>query len=74
MTDVKQKIKVDEKDVVKEDAINEDLVSPYFKFKQQYGQSNKKEKSNIGFGGTMEHWKMGNQSQSVDMRPLKTQQ
>ena len=33
MAAVKDKIKVDESDVVKEDAYNEDLASPYFKFK-----------------------------------------
>ena len=42
MTAVKDKIKVDEKDVVKEDAYLEDLASPYFKFKPLAGSGIKK--------------------------------
>ena len=30
---MKDKLKVNDKDVVKEDAFNEDLATPYFKFK-----------------------------------------
>ena len=70
MAAVKDKIKVDEKDVVKEDAYLEDLASPYFKFKPLAGSGIKKNSKGDGFSNVTEKWKSG--SQSVDTRQLRT--
>ena len=49
MAAVKDKIKVDENDVVKEDAYLEDLASPYFKFKPLAGSGIKKNSKDDGY-------------------------
>ena len=59
MAAVKDKIKVDEKDVVKEDAYLEDLASPYFKFKPLAGSVIKKNSKGDGFSNVIEKWKSG---------------
>lgn len=49
MAAVKDKIKVDENDVVKEDAYHEDLASPYFRFKSLAGSGIKKNSKDDGY-------------------------
>ena len=59
---VKDKIKVNENDIVQEDAYLEDLASPGFKFKKYGGGSSKKENrkqeesDDEGFTDVMDKW------------------
>ena len=70
MTAVKEKIKVDEKDVVKEDAYLEDLASPYFKFKSFSSSKKKKKNSDEGLSAVIEE--KFDISQSINEMPLRT--